>query len=210
MPFAALYLSDIITSKLRYLFYKLLTSTVATVDENDIYTRPRISNAPKPVTDARRLHLYLGGTINIPPNHPAAPQTLEVIINLAMGFKGTRSTGFEWPIEQAFHAREAIRTSVPRDFGETFQKRGWGDPVLDSIVIPLSSEGDLAPLGVVILGLNTRRNFDADYSTWIDVLRSAMSSYLTGAVAREEEVKRSEYVPCHLVGLLAHFNLSVI
>lgn len=117
---------------------------------------------------------------------------MNVVIDPIMGFKGIRSNGFEWPIEQAFHSRESIRVTVPKDVTDGFQKRGWGDQVTDAIVIPLSSEGDSSHLGVAILGLNTRRSFDADYSKWIDVLRSAMSSYLTGAIAREEEVRRSE------------------
>jgi hypothetical protein len=161
-------------------------------DDNNLHLTPQATHAPKHSTGAKRLRLQLGGTINIPPGHPSARQAIDVVINPGMGFGDIRSNSFEWPIEQAFHSRESIRVCFPKEFANEFQKRGWGDRVTDAIVIPLSSEGDLAPLGVAILGLNTRRNFDADYSRWIDVLRAAMSSYLTGAIAREEEIKRSE------------------
>jgi hypothetical protein len=164
----------------------------ASTDDNELHLTPQATHTPKHSTGAKRLRLQLGGTINIPPGHPSARQVIDVVINPEMGFSGTRSNGFEWPIEQAFHSRESIRVCFPKEFANEFQKRGWGDRVTDAIVVPLSSEGDLAPLGVAILGLNTRRNFDADYSRWIDVLRAALSSYLTGAIAREEEIKRSE------------------
>jgi hypothetical protein len=161
-------------------------------DDNDLHLTPQAAHATKHSIDAKRLRLQLGGTINVPSGHPSVRQVIDVVINPGMGFRGTRSNGFEWPIERAFHSRESIRVCFPKEIANEFQRRGWGDRVTDAIVVPLSSEGDLAPLGVAILGLNTRRNFDADYSRWIDVLRAAMSSYLTGAIAREEEVKRSE------------------
>lgn len=161
-------------------------------DDDDLHLTLQAANAPKHSTGAKCLRLQLGGTINVPPGHPSACQVIDVAINPGMSFSGTHSDGFEWPIEQAFHSRESIRVCFPKEFANEFQRRGWGDRVTDAIVVPLSSEGDLAPLGVAILGLNTRRNFDADYSRWIDVLRAAMSSYLTGAIAREEEIKRSE------------------
>jgi len=161
--------------------------------DNDSNLTPQVTDSSKPSrTDAKVLRLQLAGTINIPPTHACVPQIIDAVIQPGSEFDWTSSNIFKWPIEQALQSRESIRVSIPKECADDFQKRGWGDRVTDAIVVPLSSEGDLTPLGVAILGLNTRRNFDADYSTWIDVLRAAMSSYLTGAIAREEEIKRSE------------------
>lgn len=182
VPFALLYLSDVATNPL------VVSESV------DTQQGTHVTDLSKHQFGAKRLRLDFKGSICVPHGHVAAPPTVEVVVDTTMGFKGIRSNGFEWPIEQAFHSRDSIRVTIPKELAEEFQTRGWGDVVTDAIVVPLSSEGDLAPLGVAILGLNTRRTFDADYSKWIDVLRSAMSSYLTGAIAREEEVRRSEHL----------------
>ncbi|KAG8820403.1 hypothetical protein FRC17_010162, partial [Serendipita sp. 399] len=177
IPFAALYLSD-------------MSNTVPEPDEPN--TTPQVAGAPHPDFDSIKLRLELRGTIGIPDDHDYTPSSLSIVIHPMISPPLTPSTQFRWPIQQAIRDKQAIRVAIPHHVSDGIQRRGWGDRPLHAVVIPISSEGNAKPLGVLIAGLNTRRNFDADYNKWVDVMRSSMSSLLTASIAREDEVKRAE------------------
>jgi hypothetical protein len=58
--------------------------------------------------------------------------------------------------------------------------------------MPIASEGQDVPFGVLIVGCNTRLPYDGDYATWIEVLRSGVSNGYATAVARASEIQRVE------------------
>jgi hypothetical protein len=140
-----------------------------------------------------QISLRLQGVIGVPDKNPHVPETLSFSFSPFGSPAYTPSLEkFSWPFEQAMHERGPIRFAVPLEVAKSFEQRSWGDPTLHAIIMPLSSDGDSKPLGFLITGLNTRRNYDADYSNWVNLLKSALSSYLTGSIAREEEVKRAK------------------
>ncbi|KAG8830151.1 hypothetical protein FRC17_005343 [Serendipita sp. 399] len=143
---------------------------------------------------ASNLTFKLSGSIGFSVDHPYLPPSVRVITHPFLSPSGPMAETelFSWPFQQAVSSREPIRVSIPPSVSEGIGRRGWGDRVTHAIVMTLSSDSDAKPLGVIILGLNTRRPFDADYSKWIDVLRSSLGSYMTGCISREEEVKRAE------------------
>ncbi|KAG8756580.1 hypothetical protein FRC14_002922, partial [Serendipita sp. 396] len=179
IPFAALYLMD----------------ADAPLDElEDALTTPQGPEIPRYHHPSSKLMFKLRGCIGFPAEHPYLPTTVRVVMNslISPSVPEMDTELFSWPFQQAIASREPIRVSIPPSVSEGIEQRGWGDRVSHAIIMTLSSDADAKPLGIVILGLNTRRPFDADYSRWVDVLRSSLGSYLDGSISREEEVKRAE------------------
>ena len=161
---------------------------------DDSETTPQLDNAQRPTFEATRLRLRLGGSVGLREEHPSIPYEMSVLIRPMHSLANSNSSRFEWPLEEAIREKEPIRVDLPPKISKDFENRGWGDHIRSAVVVALSSEADGTPLGIVILGLNTRRHYDIDYRKWVDVLRSSMSSLLNGSIAREEEVRRAEYV----------------
>ncbi|PVF95897.1 hypothetical protein CPB86DRAFT_737923 [Serendipita vermifera] len=142
-----------------------------------------------------QICLRLRGVIGVPDKNPYAPETFSFTFSPLGTTSSTSSLErFCWPFEQATHERTFVPFPVLPEVAKSFERRSWGDPTTHAVIMPLSSDLDSKPLGFLIMGLNTRRNFDADYRSWISLLKSALDSYLTGSIAREEEVKRANYL----------------
>lgn len=144
-----------------------------------------------------KINLRLEGTIGVPEGCTSIPASGELLIDpfVAHSTSPSGSTGsFSWPFTQAILAKEAVYVELPDEISNRFIRRGWGDRPSRAVVVPLSSEAETTPLGVVILGLNTRTLYGAEYSKWIDITRFSLSALLTAVIAREEEIQRSEYI----------------
>ncbi|KAG8829690.1 hypothetical protein FRC17_006185, partial [Serendipita sp. 399] len=179
VPFAALYLTE--------------TDAPLSESEESLIT-PHGPEIHRNHLAASNLTFKLGGSVGFAADHPYLSPSVRVITHPFLSPSGpvAETELFSWPFQQAVSSREPIRVSIPPSVSEGIGRRGWGDRVTHAIIMTLSSDSDAKPLGVIILGLNTRRPFDADYSKWIDVLRSSLGSYMTGCISREEEVKRAE------------------
>ncbi|KAG8828010.1 hypothetical protein FRC19_010518 [Serendipita sp. 401] len=178
IPFAAFYLSD---------------PSNADSEPTKSDTTPQNAGAPLPAFDSIKLSLRLGGTIGLSEDFEYIPQNLNIVVHPMESPLLNPPTQFRWPIQQAIRDKQPIRVAIPHHVSDGIQRRrGWGDRPSHAVVIPIAGDGDARPLGVLITGLNTRRSFDADYSKWVDVLRSSMSSLLAASIAREDEVKRAE------------------
>lgn len=143
-----------------------------------------------------QLRLDLQGTIGVPAGHPSIPTQFHVtpdpfppdLIHVSSS-SGER---FHWPVADAILSKETLLVDLPPAVVQGFHLRGWKDLPRAAAIIPLSSDADSSPLGVLIMGLNTRRTYDQEYARWVDVTRSTLCAVLTATKAREEEVQRLE------------------
>jgi hypothetical protein len=195
VPFALLYLTDTESSE----YYPENLAMFTDVSDNPASTKgteddtPPIPEGPRATYGVTRVSLYLGGVVGVPDQHAYAPDKYNFTFSPFRSAPISSSAeDFMWPFEQATHERSPIRFPVPAEVTIGFQQRGWGDLTTHAVILSLSSEVDSTPLGFLIMGVNTRRNYDADYSNWMHLLKSALSSYLAGSISREEEVKRSK------------------
>ncbi|KAL5528950.1 hypothetical protein ACEPAG_4924 [Sanghuangporus baumii] len=100
-----------------------------------------------------------------------------------------------WPFAEAFANRLPVRVSnLPDYVVEGFELRGWGEHAREAIVIPICVEDTDVPGAMLILGLNSRRPYDADYANWIDLFRLAMNAMLTAVKGREADLIRAEHL----------------
>ncbi|KAL5511938.1 hypothetical protein ACEPAH_5157 [Sanghuangporus vaninii] len=100
-----------------------------------------------------------------------------------------------WPFAEAFLTRRPVHVAnLPDYVVEGFELRGWGEHAREAIVIPICVEDADVPGAMLVLGLNSRRPYDADYANWIDLFRLAMNTMLTAVKGREADLIRAEHL----------------
>ena len=138
----------------------------------------------------------------MPEGHVSIPTQFHVTADLfspdSIHIPSSPSDEFHWPVAEAILSKVILIVDLPPAVVQGFHLRGWKDLPRAAAMIPLSSDADSSPLGVLIMGLNTRRTYDQEYSRWVDVTRSTLCAMLTATKAREEEAQRLEQVPLDL------------
>ncbi|HET6560349.1 MAG TPA: SpoIIE family protein phosphatase [Marmoricola sp.] len=112
--------------------------------------------------------------------HPAAPAVIAV-----------DDADPAWPAAVA----RAGGTVVLEDIGERFPalpRGAWQDPPRDAVVVPLAQPGQLAPYGVLVVGLNPYRPADEAYQAFLTLIAGHLATALTDARAFEFEKQRAE------------------
>jgi len=173
---------------------------LAYASTQDISTPPVQFRGVSPSgTQKVQLHLTLEGTIGVPEEHLSIPTQFRVTADPfspdPVHILTSPGDNFHWPVADAILSKETLMVDLPPAVVQGFHLRGWKDLPRAAAIIPLSSDADASPLGVLIMGLNTRRTYDQEYSRWVDVTRSTLCAMLTATKAREEEAQRLEQVP---------------
>lgn len=170
-------------------------------------------------TDAgTTVHVDLERSIGVPDDHPSAPKHLTLsVASKTKSIFGTNLGGLSsptlsaisalssgsgrihqyvdashsWPIKKALATRQCIVVENCRDLIKDYPIRVWDELPISAIVVPICSDSSTEiPESVLILGLNIRRPFDADYDSWVHVIRSHLASAHTSVKAVEAEKKR--------------------
>ena len=77
---------------------------------------------------------------------------------------------------------------LPASLFQDVEKRAFGDPCKAFIVIPILIYDDTVT-GYLIVGLNTRRPYDAEYQEWIEVYANLIGASAASVALFEEEVR---------------------
>lgn len=72
----------------------------------------------------------------------------------------------QWPFFDIFSVKQpmhvqSLPASVTGDPKFGFRPKGYNDPSREAVIIPIAVDGDQVPAAVMIIGLNTRRPYDA-------------------------------------------------
>lgn len=115
-----------------------------------------------------------------------------------LGYRSRRevlveSSPSQWPIAKALATRQCVVVDGCEALVRGFDIRQWDELPDLAIVVPITS--DFATVGappsaVLILGLNRFRPLDAEYDSWIQVIRGHLASALDSIIALEEEESR--------------------
>ena len=109
--------------------------------------------------DGTRLHLH--GAFGLPEGGDASPSTVDL----------SEEGRAPWPLARAA-AGETVRVEdVERHVALTGGP--WGDAVRSALVLPLASEGQGAPLGVLVAGASPDRALDEDYRAFFELVAAA-------------------------------------
>jgi PAS domain S-box-containing protein len=147
-------------------------------------------NSKAPST--KRLSLEV--SVAVPPGHPAAPSEVD----------GNNLTGMTRYFFQAHRTAEPLVLRVedgtlPEDLVKGLHSRGFQDPCTSAVIIEIipttghASTRDTV-LGYLVLGLNTRRPFDAEYKQFIQVLRRQITTSMAAVLLLEEEIRRGRTI----------------
>ena len=125
----------------------------------------------------------LAGSAWVAPGSPAAPESLELL-------SGARAA---WPVARACERRTAERIDGLRQrFPLELPKVPYEEMPDSAFVIPLQIAGHDLPVGVLILGINPRLEFDEGYQGFFALVGKQITNQIFNVRALEEEKRRSE------------------
>lgn len=76
--------------------------------------------------------------------------------------------GTPWPFREAFMTRRMVMIwELAPELADALEHRSWGDPPTSAVCIPITDDWENGRLSFLIVGLNTRRPYDADYEEFI-------------------------------------------
>ncbi|KZV71818.1 hypothetical protein PENSPDRAFT_650380 [Peniophora sp. CONT] len=100
-----------------------------------------------------------------------------------------------WPFADVFAAGGAVHVPhLPAYVVQGFEARGWGEQAREAVLIPLTDStvaNGTVPSCVILLGLNSRRSYDAAYRSWMDLVRMSLNSLLEAVKGREADIARA-------------------
>lgn len=127
------------------------------------------------------------GAIAVPSGHPAAPSRLDL--------KRSRE-GFIPSFREAMRTREPTKLqtrdgTLPEALLEGINWRGFGDPCREAIIFPVRPTNGESVLSFLLIGVNPRRAYDAEYKDFTTLLNRQLASALASVLLFEEETRRS-------------------
>ncbi|KAL3427293.1 hsp90-like protein [Phlyctema vagabunda] len=128
----------------------------------------------------------LEGSLGVPEGHDAAPSTLD--LKRAKG-------GFIPAIQDAMRTKELTMLNIAdgtlsESLIRGFAWRGFGEPCRQAVVCPLRPATGEDVMGFLVVGINPRRPFDADYQTFIRLLKRQLATSLASVTLFAEERRR--------------------
>ena len=126
-------------------------------------------------------------TIGYSDDHPAIPKDL----NLGQGHSLARAIleSSKGGVATLFRHDDGI---LPDTLFKGIKHRGFGDPCKLLLVIPITIYDD-SITGFLIVSLNTRRPYDAEYKEWIQVFSNLLGTSAASVALYEEEVRNRKH-----------------
>ncbi|MGH9887748.1 MAG: ATP-binding response regulator, partial [bacterium] len=123
----------------------------------------------------------LASCTGMEPGHRAAPDMIDPNAADAL-----------WPIDHMIRLRTPL---IVENLADRFGKMpcgAWDTPSRSAVIVPIAQQGQSAPAGFLIAGINPYRRFDAAYAGFVDLVAGQIASSLANARAYEAERRRAE------------------
>lgn len=129
-------------------------------------------------------HCNLKGSIGIPKGHPATAPTIDL---------RDETEYFAGVFRDAAAGDRPIVLSVEKGtldpaLLEGIEERGNPEPCVSAVCCPVQSTRN-ETLGYLVMGINPRRPYDDDYSTYVQMLGRQISTAIASVVLFEEEIR---------------------
>ncbi|WP_414468666.1 ATP-binding protein [Methanobacterium sp. ACI-7] len=125
----------------------------------------------------------LVGTSNIAAGTPISPISVKLSEN-------TQETC--WPLSKVLNSSKEELVNTLEDKYEYLPKEPWSESPKSALIMSISAQGHKKPIGILVLGISPRREFDTDYKGFFDLVEGKISTSINSAKAYEEERKRAE------------------
>jgi hypothetical protein len=128
-------------------------------------------------------HCSLEWTIGYAAKHPEIPLDLDLEQDrpLARAMSDSARNG----VATLYRYEDGI---LPNTLFTNVEKRGFGDPCRAMLIVPVRTSNETIA-GYLIVGLNTRRPYDAEYQDWIQVFSNLLGTTAASVALHEEEVR---------------------
>ncbi|KAG7293403.1 hypothetical protein NEMBOFW57_003453 [Staphylotrichum longicolle] len=134
--------------------------------------------------------IVLEGSIGVPEGHPCALSSIDLRFS-DEGFAPFMRESMADPATPIV-LREEDGT-LPTGLLQGIQWGGFGDPCRTIVLFPVhpTTAGD-AVVGFIVLGINQRRPYDAEYQLFVNLLSRQLATSLASVVLFEEEIRRGQ------------------
>ncbi|KAL7621259.1 hypothetical protein AAE478_008576 [Parahypoxylon ruwenzoriense] len=134
--------------------------------------------------------LQLEGCLGVPDGHPIAPPTMRLD-----GIDKGLSSSFRKAVESQTPLLLQIRDgTLPESLLQGLHWRGFEDSCREAVICPIRPTKEENVLGLLLLGLNSRRPYDNDYRQYISLLGQKLTTTLASTVLLEEEARRGRNI----------------
>lgn len=140
------------------------------------------------------VRLTLQGTVGVPEDHESAPEKVLIRIDTSAQWYSSRDSDSSsapsaspssaqqsgpdragiWPFHEACTSKKPVFIADLGGRADGFESRGWPDPPIHAVMIPILVEGDAnaLPRAVLIVGLNPRRPWNDSESCFVGASNS--------------------------------------
>jgi PAS domain S-box-containing protein len=129
---------------------------------------------------------YLASTSGIAAGHPAAPRKIHW--NAANQDWPNQA----WPINELLNQKSSVTVENLAERFDSIPTGFWDRPPSRALLVPITSQGQDVPAGVLIAGLSPYRQLDVSYSGFIDLVAGQIAASIANARAYDDEKKRAE------------------
>ena len=121
---------------------------------------------------------YLASASGIAAGHPAAPHKIQ-----------SSAANQAWPINELLNQKSSVTVEDLAKRFDSIPTGFWDKPPSRAILVPITSQGQDVPAGVLIAGLNPYRQIDVGYSGFVDLVagRSRRVSRMPAPTRREKK-----------------------
>lgn len=179
--FWQLVLNALVENELDFPF-ALLYSVLDDVENDTTSSGASISSD----SSANIKSVILEGSLGVPKNHSSAQTRLDLKRHLG---------GYVPALREAMKTRQPTLLSLsdsmlPVDLTQGYNWRGYGEPSKEAVVLPLRPTNAENTLGFLVIGVNPRRPYDADYESFVRILTRQLANSLASVTLFQDEIRR--------------------
>jgi signal transduction histidine kinase/PAS domain-containing protein len=114
-------------------------------------------------------------------HHPAAPESIELA-----------GKNQPWPLSELLDGKDSVVVeNLPERF-EAVPSGSWDRSPWRALLLPITSQGQDKPAGVIVAALNPYRPLDVSYAGFINLIAGQIAASIANARAYSAEKKRAE------------------
>ena len=116
-----------------------------------------------------------------PEHHPAAPESIQL-----------SEKNQPWPIGELLTGKDSIIVENLLERFESVPSGSWDKSPWRALLLPITSQGQDKPAGVIVAALNPYRPLDVSYAGFMDLVAGQIAASIANARAYSAEKKRAE------------------
>jgi len=127
------------------------------------------------------MQARLASHTGIPAGHSAAPE----VIDLA-------ETNQTWPMSDLLRGKDSVIVEGLTKRFDGLPTGAWDSPPNRALLLPMTSQAQGTPAGIIVIGLNPYRPLDVSYTGFLNLIAGQIAASIANARAYEDEKSRAE------------------